>query len=55
MLEIGTSGLMSGERKRVTACRPQTAPFFDSTQKSHPTHCNQITSPKKNEPTAPHP
>jgi hypothetical protein len=31
MLEIGTSGLMSGKRKRATAIRSRTAPFLDST------------------------
>jgi hypothetical protein len=32
MPAIGTSGLMSGERKRATASRPRTAPFLDSTE-----------------------
>ena len=32
MLEIGTSGLMSGEGKRAAATiRPRTAPLLDST------------------------
>ena len=32
MLEMGTSGLMSGEGKRAAASRPRTALFLDSTQ-----------------------
>ena len=32
MLEMGTSGLMSGEGKRVAARRPRTALFLDSTR-----------------------
>ena len=34
MLEMGTSGLMSGEGKRPAACRPETAPFLDSTART---------------------
>ena len=32
MLEMGTSGLMSGEGKRAAARRPRTALFLDSTE-----------------------
>ena len=31
MLEMGTSGLMSGDGKRATASRSRTAPALDST------------------------
>jgi hypothetical protein len=31
MLEMGMSGLMSGEGKRPGALTPETAPFLDST------------------------
>jgi len=33
MLEMGTSGLMSGEGKPPAASRSRTAPFLDSTSK----------------------
>ena len=47
MLEMGTSGLMSGEGKRAGAFALRTAPFLDSTlcrrsKLRQPRHCQGV-------------